>query len=78
MTLFTAVQKSTIEEMEGVLARRMADGRLSAGCATVVTHALDVRMATKFQALLESDAEQQLGDEDGEDEAGEGWKSQPA
>ncbi len=75
--LFNPAQRSALEELETVVAQRLASGKLSLLCAQGVTQALAERVRMQVEAAVYDDAAAQLGIEDGEDEdnAGEGWKA---
>ena len=68
--LFTPAERSTLEELESVLARRVSGGKLSLIGANGVAHALYEQAATQLDAALQDAAADALGLE--EDEDGEG------
>jgi len=68
--LFTTHERSALEELEAVLARRVESGQLSLVGANGVAHAIYEQAATQLDAALQDAAAAALGveeDDDGED-----------
>jgi len=69
--IFTPAERSALEELEGVLARRLQSRKLSLIGANGVAHALYEQAATQLDAALQDAAADALGLEEEDDGEGD-------